>query len=54
MAPCSNPGPTSKNGLLRRKHLTMKTWIKRTLIAMTGALALGATVAACAHRNHHG
>ncbi len=32
----------------------MKTWIKRTLITLAGALALGGTVAACAHRNHHG
>ncbi len=32
----------------------MKTWIKRTLIAVAGALALGGTLAACGHRHHHG
>lgn len=32
----------------------MKTWIKRTLIALAGVLALGGTLAAFAHRNHHG
>ncbi len=32
----------------------MKTWIKRTLIALAGALALGGTLAAFAHRSHAG
>ena len=32
----------------------MKTWIKRTLIAVAGALALGGALAACGHRHHHG
>ncbi len=32
----------------------MKTWIKRTLIALAGALALGGALAACGHRHHHG
>ena len=32
----------------------MKTWIKRTLIAIAGALALGGALAACGHRHHHG
>ncbi len=32
----------------------MKTWIKRTLIALAGALALGGVLAACGHRHHHG
>ncbi len=31
----------------------MKTWIKRTLIALAGALALGGTLAACGHHSHH-
>ena len=30
----------------------MKTWIKRSLIALAGALALGGTLAACGHRHH--
>ncbi len=34
--------------------MTMKTWIKRTLIAVAGALALGGALAACGHRHHHG
>lgn len=32
----------------------MKTWIKRTLIALAGALARGGALAACGHRHHHG
>ena len=32
----------------------MKTWIKRTLIALAGALTLGGALAACGHRHHHG
>lgn len=32
----------------------MKTWIKRSLFALAGVLALGGTLAACGHNHHHG
>jgi periplasmic protein CpxP/Spy len=32
----------------------MKTWIKRTLIGVFGAVALLGTFAACSHHAHHG
>ena len=32
----------------------MKTWIKRTLIGLTGAVIALGGVAACGHRMHHG
>jgi Spy/CpxP family protein refolding chaperone len=31
----------------------MKTWIKRTLIALVGAAVLAGGIAACGHRDHH-
>ncbi len=50
-----NPGPYKQpTAHHRRKHDTMKTWIKRSLIALAGVLALGGTLAACSHRHHHG
>jgi Spy/CpxP family protein refolding chaperone len=32
----------------------MKTWIRRTLITLAGVAVLGAGLAACGHRDHHG
>jgi periplasmic protein CpxP/Spy len=32
----------------------MKTWIKRSLIAVTGLALIGGGMAACGHRHHHG
>jgi periplasmic protein CpxP/Spy len=36
------------------KHLTMKSWLKRTLIGVFGASVLFGGLAACSHRPHHG
>ena len=32
----------------------MKTWIRRTLIAVAGAAVIATGLAACGHRDHHG
>jgi Spy/CpxP family protein refolding chaperone len=44
-----NHGPQSAH-----KDLTMKTWIKRTLVGVFGASILLGGMAACSHRGMHG